>query len=194
MFHFEDVRTKWEKELPQVKFKTVREAFILENPADLPTVAEWLKHSREFGIDYLSSVTAVDYLEFLECVYHFYSMQRKAGPIVLKVRVPMNHPKVPSLVPLFRSAELQEREAYDLFGVQFENHPDLRRLFLWEGFEGFPLRKTYVQEDSETLEMADIEWLDKHNVQIPEEMRKVALELHAHGKRAVASQEGKEKS
>ncbi|MDP3721929.1 MAG: NADH-quinone oxidoreductase subunit C [Candidatus Omnitrophota bacterium] len=88
----------------------------------------------------------------IEVVYHLYSMAKKHGPVALKVRVPRSHPVVPSVTPIWRGAEFQEREVYDLFGVTFEGHPDLRRILMWEGFDGHPLRKDYVVEDQDLLE------------------------------------------
>jgi NADH:ubiquinone oxidoreductase subunit C len=143
-------------------------------------------------MDYLSSVTAVDYIQYLESVYHLYSMEKRTGPVVLRVRVSRKSPHIPSLVPLYRGAELQERENFDMFGIIYDQHPDLTRLFLWESFEGHPLRKDYRQEDSEILEMEDVEWLNKHGVNVPADLRKQAKELHAQGKRALAQKEGKE--
>lgn len=180
------IKSGIEKALPGTALKLVRDTILVENPKDLVKVAEYLKNS-EFKLDYLSSVTAADYLQFLETVYHLYSMEKKSGaPVVLRVRAPRENPKVPSLVPVFRSAEFQEREAFDTYGIIYEGHPDLRRIFMWEGFEGFPMRKDYVQEDSETLEAADIEWLDKHNIKVAPEDRAKAEELKKAGKRAVA--------
>lgn len=107
----------------------------------------------ELGYDYLSSVTAVDYLAEgqMEVVYH--ARQSTGGsPLVFRVQVPRDHSIVPSLVPVYPGAEFQEREAYDLLGVRFEGHPDLRRILLWEGFHGHPLRKDwregYFEEES----------------------------------------------
>lgn len=106
----------------------------------------------ELNYDYLSSITAVDYLPDgkFEVVYHLF--QTTGGPALeVKVQVPRDEPVVPSLVALFPGAELQEREAWDLMGIRFENHPDLRRILLWEGFDGHPLRKDwkepYYEED-----------------------------------------------
>ena len=87
--------------------------------------------------------------DYLESVNHLYSMEKKQGPIVLKVRVPRNNPRMPSLTPLYRGAEYQEREAYDLFGIVYEGHPDLRRILMWDEFEGHPMRKDYVEEDQD---------------------------------------------
>jgi len=99
----------------------------------------------EFGYDYLSSVTAVDYLPDgkMEVVYQVYKTTGGSGAI-FKVQVPRVDPiEVPSLVPLYPGAELQEREAWDLFGIKFTGHPDLRRIFMWEGFAGHPMRKDW---------------------------------------------------
>jgi len=100
----------------------------------------------ELGYDLLSSVTGVDYLpeERMEVVYH--AFQSTGGPgLVFKVQIARQSPSVPSLTPLYPGAELQEREAWDLMGIQFEGHPDLRRILLWEGFAGHPLRKDWKE-------------------------------------------------
>jgi NADH-quinone oxidoreductase subunit C/D len=98
----------------------------------------------DFGYDFLSSVTGVDYLpdDLMEVVYHAY--QTTGGPaLVYKVQVDRNNPVVPSLTPVFPGASLQEREAWDLMGIHFEDHPDLKRVLLWEGFDGHPLQKDW---------------------------------------------------
>ncbi len=108
----------------------------------------------EMNYDYLSSVTGVDYLpeEKFEVVYQFYKTTGGPG-VLLKVQVPRIDPvEVPSLTGIYPGAEFQEREAWDLLGIKFTNHPDLRRILMWEGFEGFPLRKdwkeAYFDEDA----------------------------------------------
>ena len=85
----------------------------------------------------------------LEVVYHLYSMELKHGPVVLKLRTENRADKthLPSLTPLWRGAEFQEREIFDLYGVIFDGHPDLRRILMWDEFEGFPMRKDYVAPD-----------------------------------------------
>ena len=182
----EEVLKEMAAALPDVKLRAVRDSLLIENPKDLPRVALFLKESPKFLLDYLSSVTGVDYLQFLESVYHLYSMAKKQGPVVLRVRVPKNNAKVPSLAPVYRSAELQEREAFDTFGIIYEGHPDLRRLFMWEGFKGHPLRKDYQQEDTEVLETADIAWLETRGIKVPDEMKEKAKALQAAGQRAIA--------
>jgi NADH-quinone oxidoreductase subunit D/NADH-quinone oxidoreductase subunit C/D len=111
----------------------------------------------ELGFDYLSSVTAVDYLPEgkMEVVYHVYKTTGGAG-VVFKIQVPRVDPmEVPSLVSIYPGAELQEREAWDLFGIKFTGHPDLRRILMWEGFAGHPMRKDwhepYFEEEAKPL-------------------------------------------
>lgn len=182
----DEVKKELEAHLPDVKLRLVRDSFLIENPEDLPRVALFLKESPKFLLDHLSSVTGADYLTFLESVYYLYSMSQKKGPVVLRVRVTKNNAKIPSLVPVYRSAELQEREAYDTFGILYEGHPDLRRLFMWEEFQGYPLRKDYEQEDAEVLEAADVAWLEARGIKIPGDMKEKAKALHASGQRAIA--------
>jgi NADH:ubiquinone oxidoreductase subunit C len=119
--------------------------------ADLSRVATWLRG--EGAYDYLSSVTGVDRGETFSVVYHLYSTTRGGGPLVLQVGGPWDRPEVPSLTPIWPSAELQEREVYDLLGITFSNHPDLRRIMTWEGFPGHPLRKTYENRTFKHAEM-----------------------------------------
>lgn len=85
----------------------------------------------------------------LEAVYHLYSMARRHGPLILRQRTAnrAEDTRLASLTPVWRSAEFQEREAYDLFGLVFTGHPDLRRLLMWEEFQDFPMRKDYVEPD-----------------------------------------------
>jgi NADH-quinone oxidoreductase subunit C len=85
----------------------------------------------------------------LEVVYHLYSMELKHGPVVLRMRTEnrADQTHLPSLTPLWRGAEFQEREIYDLYGVIFDGHPDLRRLLMWDEFVGHPMRRDYVAPD-----------------------------------------------
>ncbi len=86
---------------------------------------------------------------FLEAVYHLYSMALGHGPLVIRLRTGNRTDRVelPSLTPVWRSCEFQEREVFDLFGIQFEGHPDLRRILMWDNFEDHPMRKDYVPAD-----------------------------------------------
>src|SRR4051812_38212543 len=86
---------------------------------------------------------------YLEAVYHLYSMTLKHGPLVIRLRTDNRTDKVhlPSMTPLWRSAEFQEREIYDLYGIIFDGHPDLRRILMWDGFKDHPMRKDYAEPD-----------------------------------------------
>jgi NADH-quinone oxidoreductase subunit C len=86
---------------------------------------------------------------YLEAVYHLYSVEKKHGPVVVRMRT-MNRTdqmELPSLTPVWRSAEFQEREVFDLFGIVFTGHPDLRRLLMWDEFKDHPMRRDYVDPD-----------------------------------------------
>ncbi len=105
-----------------------------------------LKLRDDLGYDYLSSVTGVDYLpeNKMEVVYH---LRKSTGgaPLVIKAQLDRDNPVISSLVPIYPGAEFQEREAWDLLGIKFEGHPDLRRILMWEGFSGHPLRKDWKE-------------------------------------------------
>ena len=89
---------------------------------------------------------------YLEAVYHLYSMKFKHGPLIIRMRAPnRNDAHLPSLTPVWRSAELQEREIFDLYGIHFDGHPDLRRILMWDEFKDHPMRKDYMPPD-------DFEW------------------------------------
>ena len=90
---------------------------------------------------------------YLEAVYHLYSIELKHGPVVIRQRTAnrTDQARVTSLTPIWRGCELQEREIFDLYGVIFEGHPDLRRILMWDGFQHHPMRKDYEEPD-------DYEW------------------------------------
>ncbi len=140
---------------------------ILVDGKDLVAVCTRLKAD---GFDFLSNVTGVDWPDpelaakvataegegvpspttgFLEVVYHLFSTVNRVGPLVLKCRTADRDQQVgiPSVVGVYRSAEFQEREAYDLFGIRFDGHPDLRRILMWDEFVDHPMRKDYVAPD-----------------------------------------------
>jgi NADH-quinone oxidoreductase subunit C len=85
----------------------------------------------------------------LEAVYHLYSVVKKHGPVILRMRTldRADHVELPSLTPIWRSAEFQEREIFDLYGIVFTGHPDLRRLLMWDGFKDHPMRRDYREPD-----------------------------------------------
>jgi NADH/F420H2 dehydrogenase subunit C len=118
-------------------------------PDDLFEVASHLKEKE--GYDYLSAVTGVDYPDRFEVIYHLYSMKERKGALIVKVSASKEEPKVPSVTSLWPGANFQEREVYDLMGIRFAGHPDLKRILLWEGYEGHPLRKDFPIEGYQTI-------------------------------------------
>jgi NADH-quinone oxidoreductase subunit C len=121
-------------------------------PESLLPLCEWLRKAYYF--DHLNCITAVDNGEkagTIDLIYHLTALT-KGLTIVLKISIargnpPQEMPQAPSLTPLWRTADWHEREAYDLFGVQFAGHPDLRRILLPADWQGFPLRKDYVEQE-----------------------------------------------
>jgi NADH-quinone oxidoreductase subunit C len=152
---------------------------LLVDNAHALEVARFLRDDAELHLDYCSNVTGIDWPEavvktkvkkkvvvdglekeieetietlrsgHLEAVYHLYSVEKKHGPVMLRLRTEnrADKAKVPSLTPVWRGAEFQEREIYDLYGVVFDGHPDLRRILMWDGFKDHPMRKDYVEPD-----------------------------------------------
>jgi NADH-quinone oxidoreductase subunit C len=152
---------------------------LLVDPAHALAVGRFLRDDPQLRLDYCSNVTGVDWLDaestaktkvkklvdgvekeveevkkikragYLEVVYHLYSMDKKHGPVILRVRAAgrADPVRLPSLTPVWRGCEFQEREVFDLYGVVLEGHPDLRRILMWDGFKDYPMRKDYVDPD-----------------------------------------------
>ena len=114
-------------------------------PDSLKDVAHFLKEDPRLDFAFLIAITAVDYIEFFEVVYHLLSM-RKNHSAVIKTRLHgRGEPEVSSVVDVWRGADLQEREIWDLMGIRFAGHPNMKRVMLWEGFPGHPLRKDFLR-------------------------------------------------
>ena len=154
---------------------SAQHSLVIDNEHALQ-VARYLRDDSALRLDFCSNVTGVDWLDAevsetvktkklvdgveqevsevrktrtpgrLEAVYHLFSMEKKHGPVILRLRTAdrAGGTTVPSLTPVWRSAEFQEREAFDLYGIVFAGHPDLRRLLMWEGFVDHPMRKDYL--------------------------------------------------
>jgi len=142
-------------------------------------VARFLCNDAELRLDYCSNVTGIDWPEaeltekvkvkkvvdgvekeveearitkrpgYLEAVYHLYSMEKKHGPVIIRLRTENRADKnhLPSLAPVWLGCEFQEREIFDLYGIVFDGHPDLRRILMWDGFKDHPMRKDYLEPD-----------------------------------------------
>jgi len=106
----------------------------------------------KLGYTYLSDIATVDYLDdgLFELVYRFYHLEG-GNELVIKVRVLRDHPNVPSITPIWPAANFHERESYDLFGIQFIGHPYLKRIYMWDEFEGHPMRKDFPRQGDKYL-------------------------------------------
>ena len=112
------------------------------SPGDVADACLALRDSPETQMDYLTCLCVVDYEEHLQVVYHLYSTTNK-HMMVLKANVSPDEPVVPTVTSVWTGADWYEREGHDLFGVTFEGHPNLAPLLLYEGFEGYPGRRSF---------------------------------------------------
>ena len=108
-------------------------------------VSRFLVDADGLDFKFLMSISAVDYVEYFELVYHLLSMRLNQSAILKTRCYGRDDPTVPSVVEVWRGADLQERELWDLMGVRFDGHPNMKRIMLWEGFPGHPLRKDYLR-------------------------------------------------
>jgi NADH-quinone oxidoreductase subunit C len=138
-----EVASQIATDLPEAVSEARDQTVMVKNES-LFEVAQYLKNSPAFSFDYLTAITAVDYYHYFELVYQLTSLKHNHS-LVLKTRCyQRDNPVVPSVVNLWRGADFQEREIYDLMGIGFEGHPNLKRIALWEGFKGHPLRKDFL--------------------------------------------------
>ena len=113
-------------------------------PERLVAACRFLKESPDFAMDYLAAVTAVDYVERFEVVYHLASLSLNHALVLKTEAFGREDVAVPSVVEVWQGADLQEREVWDLIGVRFTGHPNMKRVLTWEGFEGHPLRRDHL--------------------------------------------------
>jgi len=138
-----EVSKQISEHLPGAISETTNAAIIV-NGESLLKVATFLKNTPGLDFDYLTTITGIDYYQYFEVNYLFVSMEHNHN-LVLKARCyTRNNPSLPSLVSLWRSADHQEREIYDLMGITFEGHPNMKRIVLWPEFQGHPQRKDYL--------------------------------------------------
>jgi len=105
-----------------------------------------LKNNSDSSFDYMFCQTGIDFPEHIEVLYHLRNTQNNAEIIVKAIIEDRENPAIDSVFDLYKTADFHEREIFDLFGVNFNNHPDLRRILLDDDWEGYPLRKDYVDE------------------------------------------------
>lgn len=133
--------------VPDAEFQENKQFLMFVIPPDkMHALAVRLKEDADLLFDYLFCLSGVDMIKYFEVVYHMESTTLQ-HQLVLKVRTAdRENAAVDTVCDIWRTAELHEREVYDLLGVKFNNHPDLRRFFLDENWKGYPLRKDYVDE------------------------------------------------
>jgi NADH-quinone oxidoreductase subunit C len=139
----EELKIKLTELIPSVVFEEGGEwitAFV--DGSNWKTIAQQLRSNEGFEFDYLFCLTCIDWKTHLTMVYHLTSTIYRHA-VVIKAKLDRNNPELETVSDIWRTAEFNEREAYDLFGVQFLHHPDLRRLLLTDDFIGFPLRKDF---------------------------------------------------
>lgn len=127
----------------------VKDPFCVVPAGKLVQICKFLRDDQRLAFDFLQCITGVDYPreEQLCSVYHLYSYTHHHA-IALKVFVPRNDPKVPSVTGVWSTADWQEREQYDLLGIQYTDHPELKRLLMPDDWVGYPMRKDYTEADS----------------------------------------------
>jgi NADH-quinone oxidoreductase subunit C len=138
-----DIAQRIEERFADTVTEVTDGAVIVKSEA-LFQVAEYLKTNPDLDLNYLTHITAVDYFDYFEIIYQLTSLNNNHS-LLLKTRCyDRDKPAVPSVVGLWRGADFQEREIYDLMGISFEGHPNLKRIVMWDGFDGHPLRKDYL--------------------------------------------------
>ena len=137
-----EIASQLNEKFPDTIEEAGKDSVLVKSDSLVP-VAAYLKDTDGLKFEYLNYITAVDYYDYFEVVYQLTSLESNRS-VVLKTRCyGRDNPAVPSLTGLWQGADLQEREIYDLMGVRFEGHPNMKRIFLWDGFPGHPLRKDF---------------------------------------------------
>ncbi len=139
----EEVAVKLGQQFPGSIIESKGNSLLVKSES-LFQLVSFLKTTPGIEFDYLTNITAIDYFDYFELVYQLISIKH-TNSLLLKTRCyNRENPSVPSVVSLHKGADFQEREIFDLMGIRFEGHPNLKRIVLWEGFQGYPLRKDYI--------------------------------------------------
>jgi len=163
------VKARLETALPNAKIAVEGTSLVVDR-GSLVEVSTFLRDDPALKLDFLSNLCAVDWpaKNYLEVVYHLFSVALRTGPLSMKCRTADrgDDAKMPSVTPVWRSGEYQEREAFDLYGVIFTGHPDLRRILMWDEFTDFPMRKDYKPPD-------DYEWEPTPHADVVEKVKEL---------------------
>ncbi|MAE10690.1 MAG: NADH-quinone oxidoreductase subunit C [Dehalococcoidales bacterium] len=138
-----EVAAKLEEQFPASVVESNRSSLVVKSQS-LAKIISFLKTTSEFDFDFLNNVTSTDYFDYFEVVYNLTSFKHNHSLMIKTRSYDRQKPVVPSLVSLYQGADFQEREVYDLMGIEFEGHPNMKRILLWDGFQGHPLRKDYL--------------------------------------------------
>ena len=120
------------------------DAAVWVEPAALASVAACLHDDPEMNFVFLNAISAIDFVEYFELVYHLTSLTKQHTGVVRSKVYGREEPTAASVVSVWKGADFQEREIWDLMGVRFTGHPNMKRIMLWEGFDGHPLRKDFL--------------------------------------------------
>ena len=131
------------QQFPDAVEEASRDYLLVKNQS-LVDIARYCHDSPGLGLNMLVSITGVDYIDYLEVVYHLVSIKHNHSLVIKTRSYDRDDPTVPSLTGIWQGATLQEREVYDLMGIKFDGNSNLQRIFLWEGFQGYPHRKDFT--------------------------------------------------
>jgi len=137
-----EIAAKLEEKFPGSVVESGLNSLLVKSES-LLDIAAFLKATPGLEFDYLTAITSVDYRDYFELIYQLASIKHNHSLVIKTRSYDRENPTLPSVVSLWRGADFQEREIYDLMGISFAGHPNLKRIFLWEGFPGHPLRKDY---------------------------------------------------
>ena len=137
-----EIAAKLEEKFPGSVVESGLNSLLVKSES-LLDIAAFLKAAPGLEFDYLTAITSVDYRDYFELVYQLTSIKHNHSRVIKARCYERENPTLPSVVSLWRGADFQDRDIYDLMGISFAGHPNLKRIFLWEGFPGHPLRKDY---------------------------------------------------
>jgi len=143
MLSGQDIASKIAARFPEAVTESDIQAVVV-NSEFLLEVADYLKNSPEMAFNQLNDLTSVDYYDHFEVIYRLTSVEHNHSTVLKVHCFDRSRPEIPSLTGLWRGADYMEREVFDLMGIRFNGHANLKRIFLWEGFAGHPLRKDFI--------------------------------------------------